>query len=176
MNIRIYSPWKDLTNSWTNEYIRLNIFKYISLSEYSSHTVTDTLETLLTIRKFPDVESFQTVWNKYRQFENFPDNLEGSDSLETYQAIWKDYKLSGNFPDNMETFQTIWKFSRKSGNFRDNLVTCHTIWKPSILSRLYGKFPEKTRQFRNVQDNLKTFQTIQRLSRNFSDFTDKFRI
>ena len=32
------------------------------------------------------------------------------------------------------------------------------------------------RQFRNVQENLETFPTIQKLSRNFSDFPDKFRI
>ena len=38
MNIRTYSPWKKLTNIWTDEYIRLNIFKYIRISEYSSHT------------------------------------------------------------------------------------------------------------------------------------------
>ena len=38
MNIQIYSPWKELTNIWKNEYIRLNIFEYIRISEYSSHT------------------------------------------------------------------------------------------------------------------------------------------
>ena len=38
INIRIYSPWKKLTNIWTNEYIRLNILEYIRISEYLSHT------------------------------------------------------------------------------------------------------------------------------------------
>ena len=38
MNIRIYSSWKKMTNIWTNEYIRLNIFEHILISEYSSHT------------------------------------------------------------------------------------------------------------------------------------------
>ena len=38
MNIRIYSPWKKLTNIWTNEYICLNIFKYIRIFKYLSHT------------------------------------------------------------------------------------------------------------------------------------------
>ena len=41
MNIRIYSPWKKLTNIWTNEYICLNIFEYILISEYLSHTVAN---------------------------------------------------------------------------------------------------------------------------------------
>ena len=40
MNIRIYLPWKFFTNIWTNEYIHLNIFKYIRISEYLSHTAT----------------------------------------------------------------------------------------------------------------------------------------
>ena len=41
MNIRMYLPWKKFTNIWTNEYIRLNIFEYIRISEYSSHTGVD---------------------------------------------------------------------------------------------------------------------------------------
>ena len=32
--------WKKLTNIWTNEYIRLNIFEYIRIFECSSHTDT----------------------------------------------------------------------------------------------------------------------------------------
>ena len=39
MIIRIYSPWKKFTNAWTNEYICLNIFEYIRITKYSSHTV-----------------------------------------------------------------------------------------------------------------------------------------
>ena len=38
MKIRIYSPWKNLTNIWTNEYICQNIFEYIQISKYLSHT------------------------------------------------------------------------------------------------------------------------------------------
>ena len=38
MNIRIYSPWKKFTNIWMNEYICLNIFDYIRISEYLSRT------------------------------------------------------------------------------------------------------------------------------------------
>ena len=38
MNIRTYFPWKKSTNVYTNEYICLNIFEYIQISEYLSHT------------------------------------------------------------------------------------------------------------------------------------------
>ena len=65
----------------------------------------------------------------------------------------------------MENFQAIWKLSRHSGNFPDNLVTCKKYWKlsrPSILSRLYKKFPDKT----------KIFQTIQKHSRQSKNFPD----
>ena len=40
MNFRIYSPWKKFTNIWTNEYICLNMFEYIGIFEYLSHTGT----------------------------------------------------------------------------------------------------------------------------------------
>ena len=82
----------------------------------------------------------------------------------------------------METLQTIWKFSRHSGNFPEKFVTCQKIWKlsmPSILPEYTENFlpkPKNFRQFKNVQDNLETFQTIQKLFRNFSDFLDKFRM
>ena len=86
----------------------------------------------------------------------------------------------------METFQTIWKFSRHSGNFPDNLVTSQKIWKlsrPSILSRLYEKFPDKTETFQTIQkhsrqsgnfpDDPETFQKLQWFSRQVPDIIDK---
>ena len=55
MNIRIYSPWKKSTNIWRNEYICLNIFKYIRISEYSSHTVTDICSFLFSCELFDNL-------------------------------------------------------------------------------------------------------------------------
>ena len=39
MTIRIYLAWKKTKNIKTNEYICPNIFEYIEISEYVSHTV-----------------------------------------------------------------------------------------------------------------------------------------
>ena len=85
----------------------------------------------------------------------------------------------------MKTFQTIWKFSRHSRNFPDHLVTCQKIWKlsrRSILSRLYGKFPEKTKTFQTVQkhssqsgnfpDDPETFQKLKWFPRQIPDIID----
>ena len=52
MNIRKYSPWKNLTNIWTNEYIRLNIFEYIWISKYSSHTGSNLSNLVVRKRRF----------------------------------------------------------------------------------------------------------------------------
>ena len=38
MNIRIYSEERKETNDYEYEYIRLTIFEYIRMSEYSLHT------------------------------------------------------------------------------------------------------------------------------------------
>ena len=53
MNIRIYSPWKKLTNIWMNEYIRQNIFEYLNicptLTCHLSHTISLAFPTFLEI-------------------------------------------------------------------------------------------------------------------------------
>ena len=85
----------------------------------------------------------------------------------------------GNFPDNLEIYRTFWKLP-------DNLVTCQTIWKlsrPSIISRLNGKFPDKTKTFQKIQkhsrqsgnfsDNPEPFQKLQWFSRQVLDIIDK---
>ena len=85
----------------------------------------------------------------------------------------------GNFPDNLEIYRIFWKLS-------DNLVTCQTIWKlsrPSILSRLYGKFLDKTKTFQTIQkrsrqsgnfsDDLGTFQKLKGISKQVLDIIDK---
>ena len=85
----------------------------------------------------------------------------------------------------MDTFQTIWKFSRHSGYFPDNLVTCQKTWKLYILSRLYGKCPDKNETFQTIQkhskqsgnfpDDQETFQKLQQFSRQVLDIIDKSR-
>ena len=69
----------------------------------------------------------------------------------------------------MEQLQTIWKLSIQSGKFPDilyrqfsNLKEIFEVFRPSILSRLCGKLPDKT----------KTFQTIQKRSRQSVNFPD----
>jgi hypothetical protein len=63
-----------------------------------------------------------------------------------------------NVPDNQKTTQKIWRLSRQYGNFPD-----HNFF--SIPYKFFKTTRKCSRQSKIFPDNIETFQTIKKLSR-----------